>query len=624
MSRLIGWIDSPIGAQQAPTVVAQMLDAAGPDRDARRAAKTEPAAALAIEGDGKGLDVAAEEAGWAAIVGRPRWEDPHLAALAGERGYATSLIAAFARHGPTLLQRLRGSFALAAIDRTGRRALLAIDRFGICTLCYGQPRSGGLVFGSRTDAVAAHPAMDVTVSPQAIFDYLYFGVIQSPATIYREQRKLMPAQYVFYQDGAVLTDFYWRMPYGERRKVKLSELSRELMERLATALARSIADADRSALGAFLSGGLDSSTVVGLLSAATERHARTFTVGFGEERYDEIHYAEVAARHFGAAHRNCYLTPADVTASLLPLARSCDEPFGNSSVVPAYHCAKTARADGISLMLAGDGGDEIFGGNSRYVEQLILAAYSAIPAALRDRVIEPLILATPAFAKIPLARKLQGYVRRARIPLPERLESHNYYRNADLSQVFAPAFLAAIDVGAPLAKLREAYARGNGSTVLQRLFELDLKITLADNDLRKVGTACSLAGLGVAYPFLDDDVVEFSARVPPELVIRHLRRRWFFKQAVRGFLPRETLAKRKHGFGMPFAEWPRSDRSLNEIFMDALAGFGMRGYFREDFSSCLMSGRRDPTRDGLAWDVVMLELWLRAHEWRCRSAQVAD
>jgi asparagine synthase (glutamine-hydrolysing) len=460
------------------------------------------------------------------------------------------------------------------------------------------------------------------VSRQAVFNYLYFGVIPSPATIYREQRKLLPAEYLVCHDGVVVTDFYWRMPYGERNETGLSRLSQELMERLEAAVERIVAGEDGAALGAFLSGGLDSSTVVGLLSKATQRRAKTFTVGFGEQGYDEVHYAEVAAGHFGTEHRNYYLTPSDVAASLQPLARAFDEPFGNSSVVPAYYCAKTAREAGVSLMLAGDGGDEIFGGNARYVEQLVLGAYSTIPGALRDSLIEPLILGTPGLAKVPLARKLQSYVRRARLSMPERMESHNYYRNADLRDVFSPEFLAEIDADEPLANLRDAYDRANARSILQRMLHLDLKITLADNDLRKVGIACALADVRVAYPFLDDDVVEFSGRVPPELLIRHFRRRWFFKQAVKDFLPPETLAKRKHGFGMPFAEWPRRDPALNEIVADCLAGFARRRYFREDFVFRLQGHQRDPSQDGLVWDIVMLELWFREHEWRCRPARV--
>jgi asparagine synthase (glutamine-hydrolysing) len=455
--------------------------------------------------------------------------------------------------------------------------------------------------------------MDVTVSSQSVFDYLYFAVIPSPATIYREQGKLLPAQYLLYEDGAVVTDFYWRMPYRERRETALADLSRELMERLETAVGRIVADADQSALGAFLSGGLDSSTVVGLLSKATRQRARSYTVGFADAGYDEVRYAEIAAVHFGTRHRNYYLSPGDVAASLIPLARAFDEPFGNSSVVPAYFCAKAAREDGVSLMLGGDGGDEIFAGNARYVEQLILDAYSVIPGALRRQVIEKLALGTPGLARLPIARKLRNYVERARMAMPERMESHNYYGNIDLRTVFAPDFLAEIDAAEPLAGLRDAYDRADTDSILQRMLHLDLKITLADNDLRKVGVACALADVRVGYPFLDDDVVDFSARVPPRLLIRHFRRRWFFKQAIKDFLPRATLAKRKHGFGMPFAEWPRQDPALKEIAADCLARFAQRGYFREDFMSRLRAGQRDRSQDGLIWDIIMLELWFREH-----------
>jgi asparagine synthase (glutamine-hydrolysing) len=351
------------------------------------------------------------------------------------------------------------------------------------------------------------------------------------------------------------------------------------------------------------------------LSEASSGRAKTFTIGFAHAKYDEVHYAEIAARHFKTEQHNYYLTPKDVVALLPEVSRVSDEPFGNSSIIPAYYCAKMAKEEGVSLMLAGDGGDEIFAGNSRYVDQAVFELYGQLPNVLRRGLIEP-IVNVPGFERLPLLRRARGYIRQASLPMPDRLENYNFYHTADLVQVLEADFLAAIDPAEPLANMREAFGRSASPALVKRMMHLDLKIALADNDLRKVNMACAMAGVAVAYPFLDDDVVEFSAQIPAGLLLRRFERRWFFRQAVKDFLAPETLAKRKHGFGMPFAEWPRQDPELHAIAMDCLAGFQRRHYLRADFLERLRNGAEGASHDGLVWDIMMLELWMREREAR--------
>ncbi len=606
MKALWGWLDAPIGDRPAKGVLAAM--GAGEGRHLAHAN-----AALAASGDSAEADLASENGICAVMLGRPRWTDEGLAATARARGHGTALLAAYGKQGEDLLGRLRGGFALAVVDAPRQRLLLAIDRFGIESLSWSTPRQGGIVFGSSTRQVRGHPAVTSTIPEQAIFNYLYFGISPSPGTVYREQSKLLPAQYLVFSRGAARTGFYWQMPYQERSEDSVADLSAELMALMRGAVRRAIEGEEREALGAFLSGGLDSSTVTGLLSEATGRGTKSFSIGFGHDRYDETRYAEIAARHFGTEQHSYYVTPQDVAKLLVGVAQAFDEPFGNSSVVPTYYCAKLAREHGVRLLLAGDGGDEIFAGNSRYVDQQIFGLYQLIPGFVRQRMIEPLSRAMPFLDRLPLGRKARSYINRARIAMPERLESYNFYRNNPLDEIFTPDTLAAISVEAPLENLREAYDRTRSSSMLQQMLHLDLKITLADNDLRKVGGACAMAGMRVAYPFLDEDVVEFSARVPPSLLIRRLERRWFFKQAVRDFLAPETLAKRKHGFGMPFAEWPRQDPELRAIAVDCIEGMKRRGYLRPSFLDRVIAGDEDGVYSGLVWDIIMLELWFREH-----------
>ena len=620
MGTLAGWLDTSVGEAAARATLGSMAGAPPFQTEGSLSTWLEPGAALATFGPSRSCDLASVGSISAAIVGRPRWTDAGLAATAARDGHATAVIAAYRRQGDEFLRSLNGAFALAVID--GRRVLLAVDRQGVCGLCYCQPSSGGLVFGSTTDVVAAHPDATSTISEQAIFNFLYSGIIPSPRTIYHEQRKLLPAQRLVFEDDRLNTIFYWQMPYKDRTERSVQSLRDELMELLAKAAARSVEAVDLRNVGAFLSGGLDSSTITGLAARMSDYPVKTFTIGFTHDKYDESRYASITARHFGTEHHNHYLQPKDVVDSLSVLSRAFDEPFGNSSVVPAYCCARIAREHGIELMLAGDGGDELFAGNSRYVKQKRFNSYLSIPSPLRKGFLEPVLFGLPGLTRWQLALRLRGFVRYALMPMPDRLEAFNFYRNADLSQVLESALLAQIDPQEPIEGLREAYLRTVSDDLVQRMQHLDLKITLADNDLRKVNTACMAAGVGVAYPFLDDEVLEFSARIPSSLLLRRGERRWFFKQAVKDFLAPETLSKHKHGFGMPFTEWTREEPLLKELAVDCISSFRRRGYLRGDFLDRLLSA--DEAYSGLAWDVLVLELWLRDHGTTIRSRKDAS
>lgn len=605
--KLVGWSDT---ARDSPSevTVAQMTGSVPAQRSL---VKVDPIGALAVHGEHGRGDLADDGTVATAIVGNPRWNEPELAAIAISSGHAAALGTAYRRYGEKFFRYLHGAFSLAVISRTPRQILVAIDRFGIYPMCYAHPRGGGLVFGSTVDLVRRHPAMTSTVPAQAIFDYLFFGICPSPATIYREHFKLLPAQYLILEGSDVRRAFYWQMPYRDHNETSITRLNAEMLELLRRAVKKGIEDQDPAAVGAFLSGGLDSSTVVGLLSRVGETRVKTFTIGFAHDRYDETRYAEVAARHSGAEARVYYLTPKNVFDLVPLIAQSFDEPYGNSSVIPAYYCAKLARDHGVTHLLAGDGGDELFAGNSRYIDQKVFAIYDEIPQVLRRGLIEP-VIRLPPLEMWRLGRRARSYVRRALTPMPDRLETYNFYRNSDLVTVFAPDALAEIDSEAPLAMLREVYERTSSRSMLQRMLHLDLKMTLADNDLRKVGTACELAGVTVAYPFLDEAVAEFSATIPPDLLIKGFQRRWFFRQAVKDLLAPETLKKRKHGFGMPFAEWIRGDRHLRDLAVDCMRGFKARGYLQGEFIEKLIAGGTPEIDDGLAWDIMMLELWFRS------------
>jgi asparagine synthase (glutamine-hydrolysing) len=334
-------------------------------------------------------------------------------------------------------------------------------------------------------------------------------------------------------------------------------------------------------------------------------------------------YARIAARHFATEHHEHYLTPDELVRSIPDVAARYDQPFGNSSVLPTYCCARMARSSGVTKLLAGDGGDELFGGNTRYAKQKIFAAYAAVPGPLRRGVVEPLLLGVPGVERLPLVRKLASYVRQARTPMPERMEAYNLLARLGVAEVLEPGFLASVDTEAPARAQRDTYAACAGTSLVDRMLEYDWKYTLADNDLPKVCGAAALAGVRVGFPFLADEIVDFSVGLPASFKVKGLRLRYFFKEALRGFLPDATLAKEKHGFGLPFGVWLTRHEGLRSFAGASLARLATRGIVRPSFLEALVARKlaEHPAFYGeMVWILMMLEQWFAA---RTRAAPAA-
>lgn len=550
-----------------------------------------------------------------AVIGTPRWRDNMLACEQHQSGPAKALRLAYRRHGVGLFERIAGDFAFALLDPTSQTALLAIDRMGIHGLYFAEPTADGLVFGTTADMVRAHPEVGATVPLQAVYNYLHAFVCRSPGTIYAEQRKLGPAQYLLWQDGVLRVETYWRMPFEPDRTHSAAELKEALVAQVQRAVRASVPQGRAGTTGAFLSGGLDSSTVAGMLNEVTPGPAETFTIGFGETSYDEMHYAEAATRKFGTRAHHHYLT-AEETAEMAPkVAAYYDEPFGNSSALPAYFCAAQARHAGMTCLLAGDGGDEILAGNSRYLQHTTPDSFARLPAAVRA-VLKLGAFRTPLLSKTSFWQKAQRYVARAELPLPERLEAYNFYQLDRMADVFDAEALRELDLKAPWREMLQAYQSATSTDTLQRMMHLDLKQALADADLKKVTGMCDLAGIDVIFPFLDDELVAFCATIPPELHLKGGRLRAFFKDAFKAFLPVEVIEKKKHGFGMPFYEWTRDHPRLRELAYDSLVSLRARHLLRGAFIDSVMEQHARPEvtpYDGLVWDLMMLELWLDSH-----------
>ncbi|GJJ03149.1 hypothetical protein RugamoR64_36870 [Duganella rhizosphaerae] len=512
-------------------------------------------------------------------------------------------------NGAKACAALSGPFALCAMADGGGQLLLAIDRSGVHAMHYQQVRQG-VLFASSAAALQAHPHAVGTLDPQALYNYLYFHTVPAPRTVYRGQRRLQPGEYVQYRHGHLETGDYWKIEYQEQSATPFGELKQQFLATLESSVRRC---AGGARTGAFLSGGTDSSTLAGMLASVSGSAPPTYSIGFDVAGYDEMHYARIAARHFGADHHELYVTAGDVAKAIPRIAAASDQPFGNSSAVPAYYCANLARTDGVTRLLGGDGGDELFGGNERYADQAVLSRYEQLPSALRQVALEPLLFGLTGKLNLGLLRKARSYVTQAVVPMPARMETYNLLHRYGPAAVLHADFLASIDERAPGDQMSDCYWQDKGLSQISRMQTLDLRYTLADNDLRKVSLACELGGVDVAFPFLSDEMLAFSARLSPRDKLNGTQLRYFFKRALRGYLPAAILRKKKHGFGLPFGHWLQQDAGLQSLVLDSLSDLKKRKIIREDFIERLMHTllAEHPGYHGtMVWVLMMLEQWL--------------
>lgn len=615
MSGICGWINNTETSAAPALLTAMVQGLAGNVPDPASLCVSGGSALSAWSPHGNASIYKSIEDGlFVAFEGHPYWHTDALTKLANAQGAAAAVANIYQRNGIKALQEIHGPFALVIIDQKKHQALLAVDRLGIRPLCYAQTANhpmGQLVFGSTTDSVIAHPAVNAVIDPQAIFNYLFCHMVPSPGSIYAGVRKLLPGQYILFQENRVTEAFYWALEYQEQHQDTLATRISHLKNLLNNAVQRTLG---QHKTGAFLSGGTDSSTITGVLTKVSGTPANTYSMGFAADGFDEMAYARITARHFGSHTHEYYVTPQDVVDAIPLVAQAYDEPFGNASAVPTYYCARLAHQDGIRMLLAGDGGDEIFGGNARYAKQKIFDFYACLPGALRRVLIEPVAFALPEMGPL---QKLQSYIRQAQVPLPDRLESYNFLHRTPLSEVFETDFLKCINPTNPVEQMREVYQRAHASSSINRMMYLDLKHTLADNDLRKVNRMCALAGVDVRYPLLDEEIVAFAATIPPGLQVKGVDLRYFFKKALRDFLPAETLTKSKHGFGLPFGLWMNTHAPLRELAYDSLHSFRQRGYIKPGYLDQLLEQHRAGHASYygvMIWVIMLLEQWLQVHK----------
>jgi asparagine synthase (glutamine-hydrolysing) len=502
--------------------------------------------------------------------------------------------------------------AAVVVDRSQRSVTVVAAPIGLRQVFWATV-DGELSVGSHPRQLGCFAGRIPAIRPEALFQYLYFHMLPGPVGVFAGVSKLEGGHRLYWDGQSVQVERYWRPRFEDVAQIDETDACRQLHDLLRAAVHRELGRAER--VGAFLSGGLDSSTVAGM-AAGIQAGVRTVSMGFDAQGYDEMEFARLAARRFGTTPLEYYVTPEDVLATLPTIAAAFPEPFGNSSAAAAYHCARIAREQGLSLLLAGDGGDELFGGNERYAKQLVFERYAKVPLALRKGALEPLVGALGRATQVFPIGKAVSYIEQANVPLPDRLQTYNFLHRHDPAEIFSDELLAAVDRAAPLRMLREEYTTPDTTSAVNRMLFLDWKFTLHDNDLVKVNTMCQLAGVDVAYPMLDQSVVDFSLRIPGDWKVRDGELRWFYKRAMQGFLPDQIIHKTKHGFGLPFGVWTRTHKGLRRLSEDALATLSERSFFRPEFlreALRLHSEGHASYYGELVWLLTVLELWLRAH-----------
>jgi asparagine synthase (glutamine-hydrolysing) len=546
----------------------------------------------------------------AVVVGRPYFKNK-LYSNYNFSKLSEEIIHGLIDSGPEILSELSGSFAIALYTYENSELLLAVDRIGAQSLVYHQ-FGNTLAFSNSADSIRLIPDTNLIIAPQSILNYVYFHVIPGPTTIYQNVSRLSPGTYLIFKNGRTTEHRYWQLEYREETNTSYNQFKEEFFD----VLKNSISGSASENCGAFLSGGTDSSTVTGMLRDTQGRSPQTYSIGFDVHGYDEISYARIAAKHFGSTQHEYYVSPKDVVETIPLIAKAYDSPFGNSSAIAAYQCAKLAREDGIESLLAGDGGDELFGGNYRYAKQHLYSLYDTIPNLLSKNLFPSAINMLVKIAPFFYLKKIQSYINQAKLPMPERMETYNLVNRIGLENIFTKDFLSTVSSDIPLGLIDKTYFNCNASSMLNRMLAVDMKFTLADNDLPKVVHTCELAGIEPRFPLLSSEMIDFANRLPSRLKLKGTHLRYFFKKALTGYLPNEVIHKSKHGFGLPYGHWLQEYAPLKELTFDSLSNLKTRGYIESSFIDELIKSRLNEHAGyygTMIWVLVMLEQWFQHH-----------
>jgi len=511
--------------------------------------------------------------------------------------------------GVECLKDLRGPFAFAVWDNKRERLFIARDRIGKKPLYYHY-KNRTLIFASEIKAILKDPEASVEVNKPAITDYLSYGYTPTPETMFKGIMKLPPAHFIVYEKGNIRLEKYWELDFS--KKVKLSEKdycarTMELLEECTKI--RLISDVP---LGAFLSGGIDSSAVVYMMSKLSSKPVKTFSIGFEEESHSELKYAAIIAKKFNTEHREYIVRPNAI--ELLPkLVWLYNEPYADSSALPSYYVSQMTRKE-VTVALNGDGGDEGFGGYERFMAGRYAETLSRTPSFFRRAILNAIRLAPESIEPHNFSRKLKRFM--AMAGEPSRVRHYNWvsiFRDFEKDSLFSDSFKKEYASRRSFYYLDKVFDECGSKDILDQVMYADIRTNLLDDLIVKMDIATMANSLEGRSPFLDHKMMEFCAAMPSDLKIKGTRLKYILKKALRGILPDEILKRRKMGFGIPVDKWFRVELKnyVYEILMsDKSLG---RGYFKKESVKRILDEHIAAKENNGAriWSLLFLELWHR-------------
>src|SRR4051812_17335295 len=514
------------------------------------------------------------------------------------------IVHAYEQWGEAAFRRLRGMFGIGLWDRPRRTLLLVRDRSGIKPLHYTE-RNGRLYFGSEIKSLLAAGAVDREIDLEALDHYLSFLYVPRDGSIFRNVRKLPPGHLLRWRDGRAQLSKYWEVDAREPFNGSDGEAAAALRGILADAVrSHMISDVP---LGAFLSGGVDSSVVVGLMAEASAKPVQTFSIGFDEPQFDELEHARIVAQHFGTEHHEFVVRP-DGLSILDRLIEHFDEPFADSSAIPTWYVSEIARRH-VTVVLSGDGGDELFGGYDRYLPHPRVAQFDRLPLPGMQA------FATLAWPLLPHGTRGKNFLRHVAKDAKGRyLDSITLFQPDERTALYAEGARAALTGDAERVLARH-FSRFDQLPHDSRMMRFDFETYLPEDVLTKVDRMSMAHSIESRVPLLDNQVIDFAATLPSHFKIKDGRRKHILKQALQPLLPAGILDRKKQGFGIPIGNWFRG--GLTGLFSDVLEAprTRQRGYFEPKFVSRLLrehlAGERD--HNLRLWQLLVFELWHREY-----------
>jgi asparagine synthase (glutamine-hydrolysing) len=529
------------------------------------------------------------------------------------RSDTETIVHAYEQFGLDFVTRLRGMFAFALWDEGNRRLVLARDRAGKKPLYY-HVDGERLLFASEIKGLLQDPSIKRRVSAEALNDYFTFGCIPSPNTVFQDIHQIPPAHILVWERGDVRLQEYWDVTFDPTGPHSPEEALEEFSALFDEAVRiRMVADVP---LGAFLSGGVDSSAVVASMARQSARPVVTTSVGFTERTHSELQHAQAVAEAVGSDHHELLVRP-DAVADLPRLVWHLDQPFADSSALPTYYVSRAAR-ERVTVALSGDGGDEIFAGYQRRygIHRLENRLRTLIPGPIRRGVLAPLARIYPRSERIPRPLRLKLVMSNLGRSFERAyFQDMSLFLDEERQTLYSREFLDQVRQHDPFAAFSRHFDRVRDADPLSRVLYVDFKTWLANDILVKVDRMSMACSLEVRAPLLDHKIVEFAARLPASLKYRGSVSKYLLKRHLKGRLPQAVVNRPKQGFELPLAGWLRGE--LREVAHDLLFSRQAvgRGYVRPQAVKGIWDAHQRRSRNHAAqiWALMVLELWHRAY-----------